>query len=289
VRALLIGKTGQLARELLRAAPPEVELTALDRNALDLSDHAAVFRAVHDSRTDVVINAAAYTAVDLAESEQERAYAINDIAVGSMAQACRERRARLVHVSTDFVFDGAASRPYRVNDPTHPLNVYGASKLAGEQRIATTPNLEWCIVRTAWVYSATGKNFMLTMLKLMRERGRVQVVTDQIGTPTSAGSLADCVWRAARDDDARPNVLHFTDAGVASWYDFALAIYEEARALAIIRNDVQIVPINTTQYPTPARRPAYSVLDKGGTYARLGIEPVHWRVRLREVLRELSK
>jgi dTDP-4-dehydrorhamnose reductase len=288
VRVLLIGKTGQLARELLKAAPSDTELTALDRSALDLSDHAAVFRAVHDSHADVVLNAAAYTSVDLAESEPERAYAINDVAVGAMANACSERGARFIHVSTDFVFDGAAGRPYRVDDPAHPLNIYGASKLAGEQRIATTPNLDWRIVRTGWVYSAAGKNFVLTMLKLMRERGRVQVVTDQIGTPTSAGSLADCVWRAALDD-AKSGVLHFTDAGVASWYDFALAIYEEARALTIIRNDAQIVPINTTQYPTPARRPAFSVLDKSGTYARLGIEPVHWRVRLREVLQELSK
>jgi dTDP-4-dehydrorhamnose reductase len=283
---LIVGKSGQLAHELLRAPPSIVNAAALDRAALEVSDPNAIRRSIQACDADVVINAAAYTSVDLAESETERAFAINDVAVGAMAGACSDRGIRFVHISTDFVFDGAAGRPYRTDATPHPLNVYGASKLAGERRIAATPGLHWRILRTAWVYSASGTNFLLTMLRLFRERESVQIVTDQISTPTSARSLADCVWRVAMGDGPS-SILHFTDAGVASWYDFAVAIYEEARAIGVLKSNVDIVPIRTDQYPTPARRPSYSVLDKSETYSRLGIQPVHWRIRLREVLQEL--
>jgi dTDP-4-dehydrorhamnose reductase len=287
VRALIVGKTGQLARELLKSVPSGVEASALDRASLDLTDPVAISRTVRASGAEIVINAAAYTAVDLAESESSRAYAINDIAVGAMAQACAEVGARFVHVSTDFVFDGAAGKPYLADDVTNPLSVYGASKLAGEQRVAATPNLDWRIIRTAWVYSAAGKNFVLTMLRLFHEWDVVRVVADQIGTPTSAASLAACVWRAATDI-GKSSILHFTDAGVASWYDFAVAIYEEAGALGLVTKPVDIVPIASDEYPTAARRPAFSVLDTRDTLRRLEIEPVHWRIKLREVLKEIK-
>ncbi len=288
MKVLVIGKTGQLARELFNTAPSKVEVQALDRASLDISDSAAVSRAIAQSGATAVINAAAYTAVDLAESDAEAAFAVNDVAVGAMATTCSDLKIRLIHVSTDFVFDGAASRPYRTNYAPNPVSVYGASKRAGERRIASTPNLDSRIVRTAWVYSATGKNFLLTMLRLFRERDEVRVVSDQVGSPTSARSLAECVWKASQDEGPS-GIVHFTDAGVASWYDFAVAIYEEARALKLIEKQVRIVPIRTEEYPTPARRPAYSVLDKSETYARFGLTPVHWRVRLREVMQELSK
>jgi dTDP-4-dehydrorhamnose reductase len=288
VKVLVIGKTGQLALELFNTAPSKVEVQALDRASLDISDSATVSRTIAQNGATVVLNAAAYTAVDSGESDAQSAYAVNDTAVGAMATACSDLKIRFIHVSTDFVFDGATSRPYRTEDAPNPVNVYGASKLAGERRIASTPNLDWRIVRTAWVYSATGKNFLLTMLRLFRERDEVRVVSDQVGTPTSARSLAECVWKAAQDDGPS-GIVHFTDAGVASWYDFAVAIYEEARALKLIEKHVRIVPIRTEEYPTPARRPAYSVLDKSETYARFGVTPVHWRVRLREVMQELSK
>jgi dTDP-4-dehydrorhamnose reductase len=287
VKVLIVGKTGQLACELLKNAPLETTVVALDRASLDLSDSIAIARVIRGSGAEVVVNAAAYTAVDLAESESSRAYAINDIAVGAMAQACAEVSARFVHVSTDFVFDGTAGKPYRPDSATNPLSVYGASKLAGEQRVAATSDLDWRIIRTAWVYSAAGKNFVLTMLRLFRERDVVRVVADQVGTPTSAPSLANCVWRAATDK-GDSSILHFTDAGVASWYDFAVAIYEEARTIDLVTKPVQVVPIPSDEYPTAARRPAFSVLDTRDTLRRLGIVPVHWRIMLREVLQELK-
>jgi dTDP-4-dehydrorhamnose reductase len=287
VKALVIGTTGQLARGLLGSAPSALSIASTSRNDADLSDPVAVSRVIRAHSPAIVINASAHTAVDRAESERALAFAVNCEAVAAMAEACAAIGARFVHVSTDFVFDGTGSRPYPPDAVTHPINVYGESKLAGEHRIAATPNLNWQVIRTAWVYSATGRNFVSTMLRLFRERDRVQVVADQIGTPTSASSLADCVWRAATAMNST-GILHFTDAGVASWYDFAVAIHEEAHALGLLDKIVDVIPITSAQFPTPARRPAFSVLDKTETWKRLDIQPVHWRIKLRKVLREMQ-
>jgi dTDP-4-dehydrorhamnose reductase len=286
MKVMITGAAGQLGLALRRSAPKEVELTTLDRTALDITDGAAVGRCLDAAQPAVLINAAAFTAVDQAESQREQAFAINADAVALLARASAERQVRLVHISTDFVFEGSSSRPYRPDDPPGPLSVYGASKLAGERQIAAQNDLDWRIIRTAWVYASAGRNFLVTMLRLCRERERIEVVADQVGTPTSAGSLAHCVWRTALDD-GQSGVLHFTDAGVASRYDFAVAIYEEARTLGLLQHAVELVPIGSEQYPTPARRPAYSVLDTRSTLARLSVAPVHWRVVLREVLKEL--
>jgi dTDP-4-dehydrorhamnose reductase len=288
VKALVVGGGGQLGRKLVERCPPGVQVISLDRGQLDITDATRLSEAIAERSPDCLLNAAAYTAVDQAEREPERAYAVNSAAVASLAAACRQQNVRLVHLSTDFVFDGARSVPYRPSDVPNPLGVYSASKLAGERHVQAEPGLSWRIVRTAWVYASTGRNFMLTMLRLFADRPEVRVVADQIGTPTSAHSLADCVWRAAQDDGASA-ILHFTDAGVASWYDFAVAIYEEARALGIVRRNIEIVPIGTDQYPTAARRPAYSVLEKRDTVERLELRPVHWRERLRETLKELQE
>lgn len=285
MKVLIVGAAGQLGRALQRTVPEHIELIPWDRSQLDLSQTDAIAARVQSVRPAVLINASAYTAVDLAESQPQQAHAINAQAVGALANACAAQGTKLVHVSTDFVFDGALGRPYRPSDATAPLGVYGISKVVGEKLIAAQSNLNWSVVRTAWVYSSTGKNFMLTMLRLFKERPVVRVVADQVGTPTSAGSLAQCVWRAATGD-AR-GILHFTDAGAATWYDFAVAIYEEAQALGLVTNTVDIQPIRTSEYPTPARRPSYSVLDVSATYEALGVKPVHWRTNLREVLREV--
>jgi dTDP-4-dehydrorhamnose reductase len=285
VKVIITGAAGQLGQALTFDPPAAIRLTALDRLSLDITDRAACERCLDTVQPAVLINAAAYTAVDLAESNGDRAYAINADAVSVLARACAERRIRLVHISTDFVFDGIAGRPYRPDDTPRPLGVYGASKLKGEQEIARHAALDWRIIRTAWVYSGTGRNFLTTMLRLFQERDVVEVVADQVGTPTSADSLARCVWRAAQVDGPS-GVLHFTDAGVASRYDFAVAIYEEARALGLITRTVRIVPVSSDRYPTAARRPAYGVLDTHATIARLGIDPLHWRVVLRKVLKE---
>lgn len=288
MKILLTGAGGQLGRALLASAPRGVVLATPDRQALDLENAASIERVLAAERPAVVINAGAYTAVDKAESERDRAFAINAAAPGVLARWCGESGARLIQISTDFVFDGAQGVPYRPEDATRPLSVYGASKLAGEQQVMAVAGLRWLIIRTAWVYAAAGRNFVLTMLRLLGERPVLNVVCDQVGTPTSAASLAKCVWRAL-EDRGDPALLHYTDAGVASWYDFAVAIHEEARALGLLTNDAQIVPIGSEQYPLPARRPHYSVLDKRATLARLQLPAVHWRVVLREVLRELQQ
>jgi dTDP-4-dehydrorhamnose reductase len=286
MKVLIAGAAGQLGRALRGTVPAGVVAVALDRAQLDITSESAVSQAVSSHRPDVVINASAYTAVDLAESEPDKAFAINADAVGRLAGVCAAAGIRFVHVSTDFVFDGSSGRPYRSDDATHPLGVYGASKLAGEQAIAAHTGLDWTVVRTAWVYASTGRNFVLTMLRLFNERPVVRVVADQVGTPTSALSLSECVWRAATSGKLR-GIAHFTDAGVASWYDFAMAIYEEATQLGLIGKPVEVQPIQTKDYPTPARRPSYSVLDVTATTAALGLTPVHWRINLRQVLREL--
>ena len=285
MKVLLTGGSGQLGQALLRSAPPGIELIAPTRAEFDLADAGSLERWLETHKPAAVINAGAYTAVDKAESEPELAFTINANAPGVLAQGCARIDAKLVHLSTDFVFDGRRGIAYQPDDERTPLSVYGASKAEGERRIAAVPGLRWLTIRTAWVYAAHGKNFMLTMLRLFGERKTVSVVADQIGTPTSAGTLGACVFRALASEGPS-QVLHYTDAGVASWYDFAVAIYEEARALGLLSHDVEITPITSAQYPTPARRPAFSVLDKRAALERLQLQPIHWRKVLRSVLKE---
>ncbi len=282
MKVLVTGAGGQLGRALVAGAPAGAQVVAVDRAALDIADGAAVADRVARDRPDVILNAAAYTAVDRAESEEAQARAINGAAVDHLASAARAIGARLIHVSTDFVFDGASGSPYAPDAPTNPLSAYGRSKLAGEQ--AAGPDA--LIVRASWVYAPTGGNFVRTMLRLMAERDEVRVVADQIGSPTYAPGLADALWRLAALD-AR-GILHHSDSGAASWYDFAVAIQEEALALGLLDRAVPVIPIATADYPTPARRPAYSVLNKSATAALLGGPAPHWRVNLRRMLKEVA-
>jgi dTDP-4-dehydrorhamnose reductase len=286
VKALVFGAGGQVGRALTQTAPAGIALVALDRLECDVADTDAVARALHDAAPDLVINAAAYTAVDRAENDQEAAFSLNGAAPGVIASASRAAGAGFVHLSSDFVFNGAAGMAYRPQDRPDPLSVYGRSKLQGEAAVAAADPAA-LIVRTAWVYAAQGTNFVRTMLRLMTERDRIKVVADQIGTPTYAPSLSRALWSLGR---ARSRgIHHFTDAGVASWYDFAVAIFEEAIALDILRRPVEIVPIATAEYPSPARRPAFSVLDKSHTWAALGGPAPHWRVNLRACLHDISR
>jgi dTDP-4-dehydrorhamnose reductase len=287
MKVLVTGANGQLGRALVGTRPVQVEVVALDRAALDLTRLDTIEPVVRAARPDVVINAAAYTAVDQAETDRDAAFRINADAVGVLARACAVLGVRLIHVSTDYVFDGLQSRPYRVDDPTAPVNVYGASKLAGEHAVQAETGLNWAIVRTAWVYGAHGRNFLRTMLRLFSEGRSPTVVDDQVGTPTHARSLARALWGAA-SDPGFTGVQHYTDAGVASWYDFAVAILEEARARGLVRTDVTVAPIPSSRYPTPARRAPYAVLDKTNTWTRLGGPPAHWREELRRALTEIS-
>ncbi len=257
------------------------------RAALDIVDAAAVTRAFEEIRPDWVVNAAAYTAVDLAEDQSTQAFAVNDIAVAGMMRAAAHVGCRLLHLSTDFVFDGTSSRAYLPDDTPHPLSVYGSSKLGGERHVAGPGAAAHGIVlRTSWVYASIGKNFVLTMLRLMREKPQLSVVCDQIGSPTWAISIGRAIWGLI-DAHAAPGIYHWTDLGVASWYDFAVAIQEEALARGLLQKAIPIAPISSSQYPARATRPAFSLLDTTATRAAIHAPADHWRHNLRMMLNEL--
>ena len=282
MKALIVGSKGQLGRGLQARVPLGVEIVAHDHDTLDITDRAAVTAIVKAERPTLILNAAAYTAVDNAESSADAAHAVNATAVGLLADAAATVGARLVHVSTDFVFDGTAGIPYAPDAAPNPLGVYGRTKLDGE-RLAGDAAL---IVRTAWVYAPTGGNFVRTMLRLMAERREVRVVADQIGTPTYAPGLAAALWTLA--DKGVTGIHHYTDAGAASWYDFEVAIQEEALAAGLLGHAVPVIPIATADFPTPAKRPSYSVLDKTSTFAALGGPTLHWRVNLRTMISKIK-
>jgi dTDP-4-dehydrorhamnose reductase len=276
-----------LGRELCSTAPAAVELGALEHGALDVCHEAAVARAVADFQPDVILNAAAFTAVDRAEQESDAAFAINATGAENIARAAAGCGAWLAHVSTDFVFDGHAFRPYPPDAETAPLGVYGASKLAGEQAVRQQAGDHWFIVRTSWLYGAHGHNFVKTMLRLMAERDLVGVVADQVGGPTWTRPLAEAIWRAA--ERRVTGLHHWSDAGVASWYDLAVAVQEEAWALGLLDRRVPVRGIATEDYPTPARRPHYSVLDSSALRQAIDITPAHWRESLRGMLQQVKE
>ncbi len=282
---LITGASGQVGRNLLALAPKDRPVTGVTRADLDITDAPAVEAMVQELRPTLMINAAAYTAVDAAEADTQAAEAINTGAVGTLAAAAAGIGSQFVHISTDFVFDGHASKAYAPDAPTNPLSAYGRTKRDGELR-ALEHHPSALIVRTAWVYDAEGRNFVRTMLRLMGEREGLRVVADQIGTPTAAASLASALWRLAETNAA--GMVHYTDSGVASWYDFAIAIQEEAVAGGLLAKAIPIEPIATRDYPTPAPRPAFSVLDTASARAHLGGAPDHWRVSLRRVLKDIA-
>lgn len=286
MKVLLTGAGGQLGRMMCATAPAGVILEARTSAQLDVSDLGETSRIVAALKPEVIINAAAYTAVDRAEQEPEHAHAVNGRGAAHLAQAATQCGARLIHVSTDYVFDGSASRPYRPLDACHPLGVYGASKRAGEEAVLAIAS-QGLIVRTSWLYAAQGNNFVRTMLRLMGERDVVGVVADQVGSPTWVGSLAAALWAATQRPQLH-GLYHWADLGVASWYDFAVAIQEEALALGLLTKAIPIRPLRSEEYPTPARRPAYSVLDSADARCDFEMAGMHWRAALRQMLRELK-
>ena len=287
MKVLITGAGGQVAAALLKLKPADVDAYALNHAEFDIGNRDVVRRVVSEMKPAQIINAAAYTAVDKAESEKDLALRVNGAGAGHLAEAARDGGARLLHISTDFVFDGTQSRPYAPDAAVRPLGAYGESKLEGERRVQAALGPRAFTLRTAWVYAANGHNFVRTMLRLMAERGKVRVVADQVGAPTWATSIAAALWAAVRVPDLG-GVHHWTDAGVASWYDFAVAIAEEAHALGILKQPAEVESIMTADYPTPARRPAYSVLDRSSAERALGFKPAHWRVNLRKMLKELG-
>ena len=286
-KVVVLGAGGQLGRELVHTAGAEVDCIPLSRSQLDIIDGAAIDACLAELAPQVVINAAAFTAVDGAESEPEAARRANAEGPRLLAAACKRLHCRLLHVSTDFVFDGESSHPYAPDAATAPLGEYGRSKLDGELLVRDVLP-QALILRTGWEYSSFGGKFVKTMLRLMSQRDELAVVAAQVGTPTWARGLAQALWQAV----ARPQlhgIYHWSDAGVCSWYDFAVAIAEEASALQLLDRPVGIRPIPASEYPTPAQRPAYSVLDKSGSWRDLELEGVHWRVQLRAMLREFKE
>lgn len=287
MKALVTGVGGQLGQALLAWAPRDVEISAASHRELDIADESAVLDFVRRDRPDVIINAAAYTAVDAAESDSANAFRVNAEGPAILARAALSAKARLLHVSTDYVFGGDSVRPYPPDGRVNPANVYGHSKLMGEQNVRGILGHDALIFRTAWLYGRGGRNFVVTMLRLMQKPDSVRIVADQIGSPTWAGSLARALWHALSIDGFK-GTHHWTDAGIASWYDFAIAVQEEALALGLLKLKAPVEPIAMEDYPTPARRPRFSVLDRRETEKALGLRPDHWRVNLRKMLAELK-
>jgi dTDP-4-dehydrorhamnose reductase len=285
VKVLITGAGGQLGRALMGRARDSGTTLGLTHERLDIADPVAVESVLREFRPDVLINAAGFTRVDDAEKAPDAAQRANAAGPAVLAAGCRSQGAWLVQVSTDYVFDGAQAHPYVPASPANPLSVYGKTKLQGEQAVTAELPARSTVVRTSWLYAPDGRNFLTTMLRLMRSRPRLTVVSDQVGAPTSVAGLASVLWAFA--ERRVPGCYHWCDSGVASWYDFAVAIAEEALALGILGSSPAIVPIPSAEYPTAARRPPYSLLDKRDTERLLETSALHWRSALRETLRAL--
>jgi len=291
MRVLLTGARGQVGAELARALEGRAEVIAHDRASLDLSDPDAIRARVREARPAVIANAAAYTAVDRAESEPDAARAANALAPGILAEEARRAGALLVHYSTDYVFDGTKIEPYVETDPTGPVSVYGRTKLEGERAIAAS-GCAHAILRTSWVYAPRGKNFLLTMLALAAKQREIRVVDDQRGAPTSAAQIAratvELLDGGVERIAAAPGIYHATARGETTWFGFAQAIFDAwSRRAGASFMPPKVVPIPTSEYPTPARRPAYSVLSNAKLERTFGVRLPDWRQGLDEVLSAL--
>ncbi len=284
MKAMIIGAKGQLGTTLMKSRPPGMEMTALDLPEFDITDPVSVEKWVHSEKPDVIINASAYTAVDRSEEEAEIASAVNAAGPKNLALVAGQTGVRLIHISTDYVFDGTGCTPYMADSPCSPLGVYGQTKRQGELAIMENAD-DTLILRTSWLYSQYGNNFVLTMLRLMAKRDRISVVADQVGSPTWASTLAAAIWKALENKDLK-GIYHWSDAGITSWYDFAVAIQEEALGCGLLDRTIHILPITTAEFPTRARRPSYSALGCWRTWKDFEIQPVHWRVALRKMLVE---
>jgi dTDP-4-dehydrorhamnose reductase len=282
---LIVGGSGQVGWELQNTVPERVKLISVGSAEMDIRDKENVYKVVSNLSPRIIINAAAYTSVDKAEEEPDLAFAVNATGAGYLADAAYANGSRLIHISTDFVFDGKKSTPYMPDDMPNPLCVYGKSKLAGEKLVAKYTHNEAVILRTAWVYSVHGNNFVKTMLKLMRERKEINVVSDQIGSPTWAKELAVIIWELTKKPKIH-GIHHWSDKGSTSWYDFSLAIRQEAMEIGILTSSVDIHPIKAVDFQSGAPRPPYSVLDATTLRGILSKSSNPWRHNLRLMLKE---
>jgi len=293
MKVLLTGAAGQLGQALIASTPAAVELIATSRKELDLADAQACRNAVQHHQPDWVLNAGAYTAVDKAESDADSAHAVNAGAPEAFASALAERGGRMLQLSTDFVFNGAQGSPYAVDQARNPLGIYGASKAAGEEFVQGRLGAQGLgfVLRTSWVMGPVGNNFALTMLRLHRERDELAVVADQVGCPSSTRNLAQACWQVINLNNRGvelPPVMHWSDAGAASWYDVAMAVGSISQSLGLLAQPAHIKPIATAEYPTPARRPSYSLLDCCSTRAALQLPGQHWQAALHDILQRVQ-
>ncbi|MGZ8511106.1 MAG: dTDP-4-dehydrorhamnose reductase [Chitinophagaceae bacterium] len=283
-KIIVTGANGQLGMELqqLASSYPHFEFVFATRQELPLDDPDAIYSYIVAQQPQYFINCAAYTAVDKAESEKELAYKVNAEAPGIIAGACKKNDVRLIHISTDYVFNGMGKTPYKEDDATDPVNLYGDSKLQGEKNVMKS-DPDAIIIRTAWVYSEFGKNFVKTMLRLLADKSHINVVSDQSGTPTYAADLAEAILDIISSQQWEAGIYHFSNEGQITWYDFAVAIKE------LTENPCIVNPILTSQYPTPAKRPFYSVLDKTKIRQTFGISPKDWKGSLAVCIEKLKK
>lgn len=274
-KIIVTGANGQVGRELLQLSTsyPGFDFVFTTRHELSLDNPDVIAHFIEENQPHCFINCAAYTAVDKAESEKELAYKINAEAPGIIATACKKKNVRLIHISTDYVFNGLGKTPYKEDDITDPVNLYGATKLEGETKVMQF-NPESIIIRTAWVYSVFGNNFVKTMLRLMGERDQINVVSDQFGTPTYAADLAEAILQIISSEQWNAGIYHFSNEGNISWYDFAVAIKE------VSGSSCKVNPITTSEYPTPAKRPYYSVLDKTKIQQTFHVPIKDWKTSL---------
>ncbi len=286
MKVLLLGANGQLGWELKRSCPAKINLITCDYPKVDFCSQTSINECLNTYQPDCIINCAAYTAVDLAEQESKTAFKVNHEAVADIAHYAAKNNIRLVHISTDYVFNGENFKPWTHVDTPCPESVYGKSKLKGEIAVQEILKDKALIIRTGWLYSSHGKNFVKTMLKLMTEKESLNIVDDQIGTPTWAHGLSKAIWKFI--EQKITGIFHWTDAGVASWYDFAVAIQKEALETGLISKNIPLLPVPSKQFPTPAKRPFYGVLDKNYTWETIEITPVHWQVQLIAMLKELN-
>lgn len=282
VKVLVTGAGGQLGTALrdLAGAHPSIEFHFCTREELSITDEASLRIFFDRLKPDWCVNTAAYTLVDRAETEKEQSRLVNATAVGLLATVCKEHAASLIHISTDYVFNGQGTRPYRAEDPVDPVNTYGATKAEGEKLAMETEGKVY-IIRTSWVYGRQGNNFVKTMKRLMSERESVGVVNDQTGCPTNAADLAEAIVKIILANPAvTPGIYQYSNAGVTTWYEFATAIRD------FIRSSCTVKPIGTADFPTPAKRPGYSVMDTSKLSDALHMQPPHWKDSLEMFLRE---
>ncbi len=297
MKILLTGSEGQLGRALISYKPNNFELIAKSKKDLDITNDQECITTISKEKPKWVINASAYTLVDQAEINHQAAFSVNSNGIKNLAKAMKKLGGNLLHFSTDFVFSGNQSKPYTPDQKANPINIYGKSKARGENALQESLNKtnQGIILRTSWLIGSVGRNFALTILKSHKEQENISVVCDQIGSPTSTSSLARASWKliqlkesASINNIQIPNIYHYSDAGIASWYDLAIAIGEISEELGLIKKAAKVIPIPSSCYPTKALRPTFSVLDCSSTYQLLGLEPLHWRSSLYELLQELK-